>query len=131
ITPPNPVLRLSLAQLKVGINKPINIKNAIALIEKCVKEDKAEMVVLPECFNSPYGTGFFSEYSEIIPDGNTCQEMAAVSKNHKIWLVAGSIPEKGSDGKLYNTSVVYNPEGEVVGTYRKVHLFDIDIPGKF
>ncbi|VDN10456.1 unnamed protein product [Dibothriocephalus latus] len=123
------VLRLSLAQLKVGMDKPTNITNAIALIEKCVNEDHAEMVVLPECFNSPYGTGFFSEYSEVVPGGNTCQEMAAVAKKHKIWLVAGSIPEKGSDDKLYNTSVVYNPEGEVVGTYRKAHLFDIDIPG--
>nr|VZI36720.1 unnamed protein product [Spirometra erinaceieuropaei] len=124
------VLRLALVQLKVGLDKSTNLKNAIALIEKCVEEHKPEMVVLPECFNSPYGTGYFPEYSETIPDGKTCQKMAAVAKKHKIWLVAGSIPEKASDGKLYNTSVIYNPDGGIVGTYRKAHLFDIDIPGK-
>lgn len=51
------------------------------------------------------------------------------SRNHRIWLVAGSIPERGTDGKLYNCSMTFDPTGKLIGTYRKLHLFDIDIPG--
>lgn len=45
-------------------------------------------------------------------------------------LCAGSIPERAPDGKIYNTSVVYGPDGELLTKHRKMHLFDIDIPGK-
>ncbi|KAJ8607404.1 hypothetical protein MRB53_040350 [Persea americana] len=47
------------------------------------------------------------------------------------YLVGGSIPEfEASTKKYYNTSLTFNPNGELLGTHRKVHLFDIDIPGK-
>jgi omega-amidase len=53
------------------------------------------------------------------------------AKEKKIWIVGGSVPEKDSqDAKLYNTCVIINPEGEIVGKHRKVHLFDINVPGK-
>lgn len=49
-----------------------------------------------------------------------CQEMA---ENHGIWLVPGSFFERGEDGKLYNTSPVINPAGEIVTRYRKMFPF--------
>jgi omega-amidase len=56
-----------------------------------------------------------------------------VAKEAGVWVVGGSIPERdmssGSE-KLFNTCLVVNPDGEVVGKHRKVHLFDIDVPGK-
>lgn len=51
------------------------------------------------------------------------------AKEKNIWIVGGSIPEREND-KLYNTCVVVNNNGEIVGKHRKVHLFDIDVPGK-
>jgi len=46
-------------------------------------------------------------------------------------VVVGSIPELDPvDEKVYNTCTVYNPEGTLVAIHRKVHLFDIDIPGR-
>jgi omega-amidase len=45
-------------------------------------------------------------------------------------LLSGSIPEQGEDGKFYNTATTYSPDGTLVDIHRKVHLFDIDIPGK-
>ncbi|VDD81914.1 unnamed protein product [Mesocestoides corti] len=124
------VLRVALCQMKVGSHKQTNHKTAVGLIEEAIKEHGAELVILPECFNSPYGTQYFPEYAEKIPEGRTCELMGATAKRHGIWLIAGSIPEKAADGKLYNTSVTFNPQGEIVGTYRKLHLFDINIPGK-
>ena len=55
------------------------------------------------------------------------------AKNLGLWLVGGSVPELedlDSGRKIYNTCIVVNPEGEIVGKHRKVHLFDIDVPGK-
>jgi len=40
-----------------------------------------------------------------------------------MWLVAGSVPELASDGKLFNTALVFNPEGELVAWHRKAHLY--------
>lgn len=48
-----------------------------------------------------------------------------------MYLIGGSIPERNSeDDNIYNTCTVYNPEGAIIATHRKVHLFDIDVPGK-
>lgn len=55
--------------------------------------------------------------------------LQSVSKSTKTWIIGGSVPEREGD-KLYNTCVVLNSEGEIVGKHRKIHLFDIDVPGK-
>ena len=50
-----------------------------------------------------------------------------------MYLIGGSFPERQIvDGqeKLYNTSTVWSPEGNLIGEFRKLHLFDIDIPNK-
>jgi omega-amidase len=47
-----------------------------------------------------------------------------------VYKYAGSIPERDAAGKIYNTCVVYGPDGELLAKHRKMHLFDIDIPGK-
>lgn len=51
------------------------------------------------------------------------------ARDRNVWIVGGSVPERDGD-KLYNTCVVVNNAGEIVGKHRKVHLFDIDVPGK-
>lgn len=51
-----------------------------------------------------------------------------ISKELGIFLIAGSIPEI-KDDKLFNTSTIWGPQGNLLATYRKLHLFDIDIPG--
>ncbi|KAI0050037.1 carbon-nitrogen hydrolase [Auriscalpium vulgare] len=57
--------------------------------------------------------------------------LSDAAKEEGVWLLGGSIPERDpADGKVYNTATVYSPAGELVATHRKVHLFDIDIPGK-
>ena len=54
-----------------------------------------------------------------------------MAAENKIYLVGGSIPEWSEETKKhYNTSLVFGPSGELLATHRKVHLFDIDIPGK-
>ncbi|GCB67240.1 hypothetical protein scyTo_0012118, partial [Scyliorhinus torazame] len=81
-----------------------------------------------ECFNSPYGTNYFPEYAEKIP-GESTQVLSEVAKEHGIHLIGGSIPEEDG-GKLYNACTVFAPNGSMLMKYRKIHLFDIDVPGK-
>uniref|UniRef100_A0A8C6ATK4 Omega-amidase NIT2 n=1 Tax=Monodon monoceros TaxID=40151 RepID=A0A8C6ATK4_MONMO len=82
----------------------------------------------PECFNSPYGTKYFPEYAEKIP-GDSTQKLSEVAKKCSIYVIGGSIPEEDA-GKLYNTCAVFGPDGTLLVKHRKLHLFDIDVPGK-
>jgi omega-amidase len=79
--------------------------------------------------SSPYGTKHFPEYAEAVPNGPSVQALSGMARDAQVWLIGGSIPEKEAD-KLYNTCTVYDPNGKLVATHRKVHLFDIDVPGK-
>ena len=80
----------------------------------------ASLVVLPEMWNCPYSNDSFPSYAEDI-DGGSSQSAAALAeaaKQHGITLVGGSIPER-SEGKLYNTCLVYSKEGKLLAKHRK------------
>jgi deaminated glutathione amidase len=56
--------------------------------------------------------------------------MAAAARRHGIAVLLGSIPERiDGDGRVHNTSVLLGGDGSPIAIYRKIHLFDIDIPG--
>ncbi|CDU25047.1 related to NIT3-nitrilase [Sporisorium scitamineum] len=147
------------------------------------------MVVLPECFNSPYGVKYFVEYAEsfggayqkikkplpsALPrmgkgkeeirwtiDASTdpsaesklarekgigkpvdideriqklspsLKMLSETAREAKVVLVGGSVPERDDlTGNIYNSSCVFNEQGQLISIHRKLHLFDIDIPGK-
>ncbi|CAD6239001.1 GSCOCG00008597001-RA-CDS [Cotesia congregata] len=121
-------LRLALAQLLIGSNKQANIEKAISFIERA-KKQFADVVILPECFNSPYGPQYFNKYAENIPTGETSLALSKAAKDLKINIIAGTILERDNDA-LYNTCTVWNTEGHLIAKHRKVHLFDIDIKDK-
>jgi len=72
-------------------------------------------------FSELCGYGPLTHTAQEFP-GEFEQEMQKMAKKHKIWLLPGSIFEK-SEGKIYNTSTVINPEGEIVTRYRKMFPF--------
>lgn len=119
--------RLGLVQLAVSASKADNLASATRLIKQA-SQNGAKVVALPECFNSPYGTSYFKDYSEKIP-GKSTEILSNAAKENNIFLIGGSIPEE-DNGKFYNTCTVFSPEGTMIGKHRKVHLFDIDVPGK-
>jgi omega-amidase len=128
-------LRLALVQLKSGADKSTNIQHAQDFIIKASSETKADMIVLPECWNSPYSTASFPIYAEEIPkvggqvdpiNHPSTKMLTDISKRLGIWLVGGSFPERDSSSgseKLYNTCLVIDPNGNICGKHRKVHLF--------
>ena len=130
-------VRLGLCQVAVTPDKEKNIANMRKQLS-IAKDKGAELISLPECWNSPYSNAAFPQYAEAVPKvGEQTSEAANPSihalcneaKKLGIWLIGGSIPEREND-KLFNTCVVINPEGSIIGKHRKVHLFDIDVPGK-
>lgn len=132
-------LRLTLIQLRSTADKLENIQHARDMIRRAVNEHKADLVVLPECWNSPYSTASFPVYAEPVPNmgglpdvqsSPSSQMLVDIAKELKVWIVGGSYPERDVSGRLFNTCLVINPEGAIVGKHRKVHLFDIDVPGK-
>lgn len=133
-------LRVALCQFHVTPDKEANHKTAVDYVDRAAAQG-AQLVVLPEIWNSPYATSAFAEYAELVPamgdtsvDAATSPSSAVLqerAKQHQLWIVGGSIPEKTQDGQgqIFNTCLVYDPSGKVVAKHRKVHLFDIDVPG--
>ncbi|XP_012061343.1 PREDICTED: omega-amidase NIT2 [Atta cephalotes] len=121
-------LRLALVQLSVGDDKATNVSRAVSFIERA-KQERADIVTLPECFNSPYGTSHFARYAESIPDGETSTALSEAARKNNVYVIGGTIPERNND-KLYNTCTVWGPDGKLVVVHRKMHLFNIDIKGK-
>jgi predicted amidohydrolase len=122
-------------QLVVGVvqtnsrdNKDANIAEALAGIDRAARMG-AQFVSLPETWTY-LGEGTGDEAAaEKIP-GNLTQVLADKAREHSIWLHAGSMLEKVDDhDKLYNTTVVFDPVGDIVARYRKIHLFDVDLAG--
>lgn len=122
-------MRLALLQLKGSSDKTANVANALSKIESAVKEHKPRLITLPECFNCPYGTKYFREYAESIPDGYTSQQLSKAAADHQVYIVGGTIPELGENDRIFNTCTVWGPNGDLLAKHRKMHLFDIDVKG--
>ncbi|MBO8159541.1 carbon-nitrogen hydrolase family protein [Thermosyntropha sp.] len=121
-------LNVAVCQMKVENDKEKNLKKAEKMIAEAAKKG-SELVVLPEIFNAPYQTDILPQYAEVYP-GPTTSFLKNQAQKNQIYLVGGSIPEKDRKGRIYNSSFTFDDRGELKGIYRKVHLFDVDIPGK-
>ena len=116
----------ALLQISVCDNKEKNIKNAVSMIEQ-VSKVGADIAILPEMFCCPYDNLYFKAFGEE-EGGFAYKAMSNAAKEFDIYVVAGTIPELESD-KVYNTSYVFNKNGEQIAKHRKMHLFDIDVKG--
>lgn len=124
-------------QFKVVEDKLLNLATAKKEVTKAVQQG-AGIVVLPEIWNGPYSTTEFRKFAEEVPENSTMLKedvhpssflLSTLAKANSVYIVGGSIPENRG-GDIYNTTVVFGPTGEIVTKYSKMHLFDIDIPGK-
>jgi predicted amidohydrolase len=91
----------------------------------------AQLIVLPENF-AFMGAGEHEKVAvaETVGEGGPIQEaLAELARAAGAWLVAGGTPERAGDGRVHNTCLVYAPDGRLAARYRKIHLFDVQIPG--
>ena len=120
--------KLAVIQHKVGFEKKENLQRAAQGIEEGVQKG-AQIVVLPEMFTCPYSNDYFPRFAESFPKGETLHFLQKEAQDKGIYLVGGSLPELEGE-KIYNTSFVFGPDGTLLGKHRKMHLFDINVPGK-
>ncbi|KAK8762490.1 hypothetical protein V5799_026243 [Amblyomma americanum] len=113
--------------MHVVASKSENLSTAREGIKRA-KAFGASVVCLPECFTFLYAVENFPRYAESVP-GETSGMLSQSAKENGVYLIGGSIAEADM-GKLYNTCLVYGPDGKLLAKHRKVHLFDVDIPGK-
>ncbi|MBX7115021.1 MAG: carbon-nitrogen hydrolase family protein [Myxococcaceae bacterium] len=111
-------------QMTSGAEKPRNLEVAVRWV-RAARVAGAQLVGLPENFS---WVGPEAERQSAAEDlfGPTLTAMAALAKECSVYLLAGSVLERGApEGKLFNTSVLFGPDGARLAVYRKIHLFDV------
>ena len=113
-------------QMLASSDKAANLDEARRGIRAAASQG-ARVIVLPEVFIWRGNKNEERESAEAIP-GPTSQELARLARELSIYLLGGSILEEipGSD-KAYNTSLLFGPEGDLLASYRKIHLFDVEL----
>jgi agmatine deiminase len=113
---------IGLVQMAMTNNPDSNLSKAIKMIENAAKKG-AQIICLPELFRSPYfpqEKRIATEYAEEI-NGQTANALSAAAKDNNVVIIGGSIFEKAGK-RFYNTSMVFDADGRMLGLYRKVHL---------
>jgi predicted amidohydrolase len=121
-------LVVAIAQMTSTADVERNLGAAESLIAQAAAKGAA-LAALPENF------AFLRSEGEAVPepqalDGPWVRRMAEAARRHRIALLLGSIPERiDGDARVHNTSILLGADGAPIAIYRKIHLFDIDLPG--
>jgi len=109
-------------------DKIANIDKALSLIDQAASSG-ARLVVLPEIWTYMGDPDRNRENAEPIP-GDLTMRLSERARRHGIYLHAGTFAELvEGDERVRNTAVVFDPEGEIIATYRKIHMFDVTLDG--
>jgi nitrilase len=124
-------MKAAAVQMTSGPEVAQNLEQARGLIEEAAARG-ARLVALPENF-SFMGLKDADKRAVAEADGaGPAQDfLAATAARLKLWLVGGTVPLRaGADGRVAAASLVYDADGHRVARYDKIHLFDVDIPGR-
>jgi predicted amidohydrolase len=122
-------MKVALIQMNSQGDKAANLAQAERLIGEAVTAERPDLVVLPEYFacNTDTPAGYHASAEEF-PHGVAYGMLAGLARGHGIILHAGSMVERAGN-RHYNTTVVFGRDGAELARYRKIHLFDVDVPG--
>jgi predicted amidohydrolase len=121
-------MRVAAIQLNSTGEVARNVETAERLVRGAAA-DGAELAVLPEKWNLLGDSAALLQGAEPL-DGPTVSAARSWARELGIHLVAGSIAERSDDpDKSFNTSILIGPEGELEASYRKIHMFDVDVGG--
>jgi predicted amidohydrolase len=125
---PTSTLRAAAVQLTATPDKAANLQAADRLVRRAAA-DGARLVVLPEKW-SVLGRGSDLREGAEPLDGPAITWARDAARDLGIDLVAGSVSERiDGEDKLRNTSLHIGPDGEIKATYRKMHMFDVEVGG--
>ena len=124
-------MKVAAIQMTSGPEVSVNLEQARLLLEEAAARG-ARLAALPENF-SFMGLKDADKRAVAEPEGlGPVQEfLAATSRRLRLWIVGGTVPLKaGPDGRVAAASLVYDGDGACVARYDKIHLFDVDLPGR-
>ncbi len=122
-------MRAAAIQLNSSADKGRNLEVAGGFVAAAAAAG-AKLVVLPEKWNLLGSAADLDDGAEALESGPTLAAAGEWAREHGIHLVAGSIAERvPGEERLFNTSCLIDPAGEVVAVYRKIHMFDVDVGG--
>jgi predicted amidohydrolase len=124
------LLRVACVQMTSGPERSANLEKAEKLVATAAATG-ADLVVLPEKWDAIGDADVLYAAAEPLEGSEAVRAMAEWARTHGITLVGGSIAERREGReKLGNTSVAFGPDGEVLGVYRKIHMFDVEVGGQ-
>lgn len=120
-------MKVAACQMVSGVDVEINLAEAEKLLIRAARGG-AELAVLPEYFclmgalesdkfriAEPAGSGVIHDF------------LSRCARQHKLWVVAGTVPLiSPENGKVFNSTLAWNPDGQLVARYDKIHLFRFD-----
>jgi nitrilase len=122
-------VKVTQIQMNTREDKDENLRAAEAFVNEAVAADRPDLIVLPEYFASLNADARLQQATgEEFPDGSAYRMMSSLAARHGTTIHAGSVVEKHGNS-FFNTTVVFGPDGKEVTRYRKIHLFDVVVPG--
>ncbi len=120
-------MRVAICQMRSGDDVEANVAEAERLLNEAA-DGGADLAALPEVFPYLGPASRRAEVAEPVP-GPVTDRLAAVAAARGMWVLGGSVLER--DGEhVFNTSPLFDRSGELVARYRKIHLFDVELPGQ-
>jgi predicted amidohydrolase len=119
-------VRIALCQTNCGDDVAANERQTFGQLEDAAAAG-ADLAALPEVWPCQGSAPQVRAAAEPL-DGPRVRRLAEIARRHRMWVHGGSVLELDGD-RVYNTSVLLDRGGELVATYRKIHLFDADPPG--
>ena len=122
-------IRVACVQMTSRTDKAANVETAERLVAQAASVG-ADVVILPEKWNAIGDSALYHATAEPLEGGESVAAMSEWARRHGVTLVGGSIAERREGREtLSNTSLVFDPDGQVVALYRKIHLFDVEVGG--
>jgi deaminated glutathione amidase len=118
-------MRVSVCQMRSGEEVEVNVATAEALLNRAA-DGGADLAALPEVFTYLGRSSGRAAAAEPVP-GPTTERLSAVARDGAMWVLGGSLLE-ADQGRVFNTSMLFDREGELVARYRKIHLYDVELP---
>jgi predicted amidohydrolase len=121
-------MRVAVCQLNARADRTANLAVARDLLDRAAAAG-ADLAVLPE-YVDYLGRSAGEPKPEAV-DGEFGAAFAEAARQLGMWVHAGSFHETGPDPeRTYNTSLVFDRSGGLAAVYRKIHLYDVEIPGR-
>ncbi len=119
------LLKVACVQMTSGGDIDVNLENAVSLIRRAASMG-AKFIATPE--NTCYMNALDAPF--VMPKDEQAETslFSALAKELGITLLIGSMLVKASDNKAFNRSFLFSKSGEIIATYDKIHLFDVDLP---